>query len=59
MWAHCTEKILSIHFLSFSSETIAKQQETMPLRFHQSYAVKGTVHKSFIFYIQFIKHKSK
>jgi len=41
MLAHCTEKFASIQFLSFLSETIAKQQEAMQLSFDQSYAIKG------------------
>jgi len=36
MLAQCTGKFQSIHFLSFSSETITKQQEAK-LQFHQSY----------------------
>jgi len=40
MLAHCTDNF-SVCFVSFSSETIAKQQEAMQLRFHQSYAIKG------------------
>jgi len=31
MLAHCIEKFQSIHFVSFSSETIAKQQDAMQL----------------------------
>jgi len=62
MLAHCTEKFRSIHFVSFSSETIAKQQEAMRLRFHQFYAIKGTqnFHKvDESAFIQFIQHGLK
>jgi len=42
MLVHCTENFQSIHFISFSNETFAKQQEAMQLEFHQSYTIKGT-----------------
>jgi len=42
MLVHCTENFQSIHFISFSNETFAKQQEAMQLEFRQSYTIKST-----------------
>jgi len=56
MLAHCTEKFQSIHFVSFSSETIAKQQEAMQLDFID--LILSRVHKtSTTFILEFIQHK--
>ena len=42
MLEHCTEKFQCIHFVSISSETIAKQQKVMRTQFDQTSTIKGT-----------------